>query len=54
MKKKYILGALMISAGLSLIFGYAAHNWLGGLIVGVCFFIVSLLIMEFKNKKDKE
>lgn len=48
--KKDIFGALLIGIGLSLIFGYASHTWYGGVIVGACFFIGSVLVITRKRK----
>ena len=49
MKNKHTMSNLIISAGLSIIFGYASHTWYGGLIVGACYFIIAMLITK-KNK----
>lgn len=53
MNKKDILGPLLISIGLSFIFGVAAHAWYRGLIVGIVFFVGSMFIIKAKNKNDK-
>ena len=52
--KKERISSLLIAAGLSFIFAYAAHSWGGGLIVGICYFWASLLIAKRKDKKSRE
>lgn len=54
MKKEDIISNLLISIGLSFIFGYASHTWYGGIIVGVSFFACTTIvnIVNNKNKKD--
>ena len=51
MKKTEIYSSLAISAGLGLIFGYASHHWYGGLIVGICYFVCSILIYRKRNDR---
>ena len=46
MNKKIIISNIMIGIGLCLIFGTAAHNWGGGLLVGICYFVCSSIIMK--------
>lgn len=48
MKKRDIVSAIAIGAGLSIIFGYASHNW-SGIICGV-FYVIGYLV-AYKNKK---
>ena len=51
MKKQDIVSAIAIGAGLSLIFGYASHNW-SGMICGV-FYVIGYIVANKKTKKDK-
>ena len=51
MNRKDILCSLLVGFGLGLIFGYASHSWIGGLMVGVCYLFGSLLIIKTRNKK---
>lgn len=50
MKKKDIISVIITGAGLSLIFGYASHNW-SGIICGV-FYVIGYIIAN-KNKGNK-
>ena len=50
MKKKDIISAIITGAGLSLIFGYASHNW-SGIICGV-FYVIGYII-ACKSKSNK-
>lgn len=52
MEKMDVIRALLISVGLSLIFRVASHTWRGGLIVGICFFVGSMLI-KAKKQNDR-
>ena len=47
--KKNIISNLLIAIGLAFIFSYASHTWYGGLIVGLCYFIISILIINKKH-----
>ena len=50
MRKRDIVSAIVTGAGLSLIFGYASHNW-SGVVCGV-FYVIGYFIAS-KNKNDK-
>ena len=52
MKKQDILSAIAIGAGLSLIFGYASHNW-AGIICGVLYVIGYIIANKNNAKKNK-
>ena len=47
--KKEIISSLLISIGLSFIFSVAAHGPIG-ILVGVCFFLVSIYVIKKKQR----
>lgn len=48
MKKQDIAAAIVTGAGLSIIFGYASHNW-SGIMCGV-FYVIGYIIANKNNK----
>lgn len=50
MKKKRIIGDLIVAIALVFIFRVASHTWYGGAIVGICYFLASTLIQNIQSK----